>query len=167
MEKKRLTAIKSGIKSISSGRYVTQEGMSPNYVITQHGMRLSRVRVLGTIVDKFVPEGGKFAAITMDDGTDTIRAKAFSSLSIFDSVSVGDIIDLIGKLREYQGEIYIVPETISKADCNFEMLRQLEIREQEKRWSEKARLVAEHTSHVSDAEELKRLMRERFGIPEE
>ena len=54
-EKKRLTALKTSIGPIIKGKYIAQEGFEPNFVQTEHG-RLSRVRVLGTVVDKFVSE---------------------------------------------------------------------------------------------------------------
>src|SRR3989338_5220493 len=110
MEKKRLTSIKTKIIDLSNGKYEVLPGFGSNYVLTRDGMRLSRVRILATVVDKFLSDSGRYAAITLDDGSDTIRAKAFNAVAVFDNLSVGDLVDFIGKVREYQGELYLVPE---------------------------------------------------------
>lgn len=169
MEKKRLTAIKTRIKNITSGKYVVREGFEPNYVLTKRGELLSRARVLATVVDKFVSETGKFASLTLDDGTDTIRAKVFNAVSMLDNIAVGDIVDVIGRVREYQGEIYMAPEVVAKQENpNYELLRELELRWQEREWEKKRELVFEYQKQTSDADELKRYMAERFAVaPEE
>ncbi len=168
VEKKRLTAVKTRIRNVTEGKYVVREGFEPNYVLTKKGEQISRVRVLATVVDKFVSETGKFASITLDDGTDTIRAKVFNAVSMFDNVANGDIADVIGKLREYQGEIYVAPEVIAKHENpNYELLRELELRYQENEWNKKRNLVFEYQKQMSDVDELKKYMLERFGVPAE
>ena len=169
MEKKRIHSVKTRIKDITSGRYVAQEGFNPNYVITGYGLRLSRVRLLAKVVDKFVSEGGKFASITIEDGTDTIRVKVFTALSMFERLDAGSEIDLIARVKEYQGEVYLVPEIItSVADPNVALLRTLELRQQDKAFEAKRRLVMENQKQASDMGELERIMHERYGIqPEE
>ncbi|MBI4014535.1 MAG: hypothetical protein HY365_01130 [Candidatus Aenigmarchaeota archaeon] len=168
MENKRLTAVKTCIADVTRGRFVKQEGFNPSYVISPDGMRLSRVRIMATVVDKFVAESGKFSSLTLDDGTDTIRSKAFSS-SFFESTSQGDIVDVIGKVKEYQGEIYINPEVVAKQDDpNTETLRMAELRVQRKAVDEKRRAVIEAQKSTADADELKKIMQERYGMePEE
>jgi RPA family protein len=169
MDKKRLNSVKTNVKHITSGRYVAQDGMNPNYVLTGHGARLSRVRILGTVVDKFVAESGKFASVTLDDGTDTIRVKAFNNVSLFEKIDVGTDIDLVARVKEYQGEIYLAPEIITPVDDkNFALLRELEIRSQTAEIERKRKIVLEHRNQAADVSELQRLMKERFGIhPEE
>lgn len=168
MEKKRLTAVKARIREITGGRYVQQEGFNPNFVVTHNGRRLSRVRIQATVVDRFVAESGKFASLTLDDTTDTIRAKVFGALSMIENVPVGDAVFVTGRLKEYQGEVYLVPEIITKSeDPNAEMLFELEIRKESGQWKKKREVVFEHKSQASDMSELKRFLRERFGIEEE
>ena len=158
MEKKRLTAIKTDIKSVISGKYVVRSGFESNYVLTPLGMKLSRVRILATVVDKFMSESGKFASITLDDGTATIRAKAFSTLSIMDGIGEGDIVDVVAKVKEYQDEVYVMPEVIAKKDFYWEMLRSLELKKQKEEWGEKRRSILENQKQTSDLEELKKVM---------
>jgi RPA family protein len=116
------------IKSLYTGQYIVQEGFNPNY-IEINGERISRVRVLGTVIDKFLSEDGNYGTITLDDGTDTIRAKAFQDLRIIEPIEKGFVVELIGKIREYNAERYLQPEIIVKVeDPNFEVLRKLELK---------------------------------------
>ncbi|MHA1321869.1 MAG: OB-fold nucleic acid binding domain-containing protein [Candidatus Helarchaeota archaeon] len=128
---KRHTAIKLHISQILSGTYQTEEG--ENYLLTQEGFHISRVRLLGTVIDKWIPptEGAKGPpnSITLDDGTGTIRIKSWENdVEKFTEMRIGDLIDIIGRIREYEGEIYILPEIIRKIeDPNWELVRELEI----------------------------------------
>ncbi len=156
MEIKRLTAKKANAAEIVKGRYVKRPGFESNYVLTNFGRKISRVRLLGTVVDKFVSEDGNYATITLDDSSETIRCKAFVNTKIFDSVSTGDLTDVVGKIREYNGEIYIAPETIAVVtDKNFETLRLLELAKIWKEQKEKIQKLAELKKQTLDVNELK------------
>lgn len=123
-----MTAKKTNISDIVNGEWVKKEGMEPSFVVSPNGDEISRARILGTIVAKFIAEDGNFAAMTMDDTTETIRGKVFKTVKPIDSFEIGDLVDLIGKTREYNGELYIIPEIIRKVeDPNLELLRKLEI----------------------------------------
>jgi RPA family protein len=168
MEKKRITSVKTKISSITRGKYVPQEGFSPSYVLSGIGQRLSRVRVCATVVDKFLSDTGKFAAVTLDDGTDTIRAKVFNAVSMFENISAGNVVDVIARVKEYNGEIYLVPEIITKTnDPNFELLRELEIKNVEKIMRKKREVVMSYKSQTADVSELSRLLKERENIDED
>ncbi|MGC9310161.1 MAG: OB-fold nucleic acid binding domain-containing protein [Candidatus Aenigmatarchaeota archaeon] len=124
----RQVARKVNIKIIYSGDYTVQEGFNPNY-IEVNGEKISRVRVLATIIDKFMSEDGNYGTITLDDGTDTIRCKIFQDLRLIEEAEKGDLVDVVGKIREYNEERYIQPEIIAKVENpNLEVLRILEIR---------------------------------------
>ena len=153
MEKQRLTALKTRIKPIIEGKYVKQEGFEPNYVAAD-GRHYSRIRVLGTVVDKFKSETKSFSSITIDDASGTIRAKAFNS-NILDDVEKGDIVDAIGKVKEYQEEIFFTPEVMRKVEPNWVILRELELREDEGTLQQKKKLIEEIRKETSDVEELK------------
>lgn len=124
----RQTARKVRIYDLMGGAWVKKEGMEPSFVTTPYGEDVARARVLATVVGKFLSEDGNFGSLTLDDGTDTIRAKCFKELKPLEKAEVGDLVDLIGKVREYNGEVYLVPEIILKVmDPNWELLRRLEI----------------------------------------
>lgn len=140
----RMTAKKVRIYDVINGKWVKKEGMEPSYIETSYGDQLSRVRIMGTIVSKFLAEDGNFASITVDDATDTIRAKTFKTVKPLDAAEVGDIVDVVGKVREYNEEIYIIPEIVLKIrNPNMELLRKLEIMTQlKKHGSIKQKVVA-------------------------
>ena len=124
----RQTARKVRISSLNEGQWVKKEGLEPSFVVTAQGENVARARVLGTVVGKFVAEDENFASITVDDGSDTIRAKTFKTVKPLDTSVIGDVVDVIGKVREWNGEVYIIPEIVAKVENpNLELLRRLEI----------------------------------------
>jgi RPA family protein len=124
----RQTARKVRIADLMKGKWVKKEGMEPSFVVTPHGENVSRARLMGTVVAKFISEDESFGSLTIDDFTDTIRAKSFQTVKPLNGVEIGDLVDAIGKVKEYNEEIYIIPEVVSKiANPNMEILRKLEI----------------------------------------
>jgi len=160
MEAKRLTAKKTSIGEIMNGKFVKKSGFESSYVLTNLGRRLSRVRVLGLVVDKFISPDEKYATLTMDDSTETIRCKAFINTKIFDGYGSGDLVDIFGKLREYNGEIYIMPEIIAKVDPNFETLRILELEKIFREQREKIKKIREVQKQTSDLIEIKTALKD-------
>lgn len=167
IERKRLTAIKTDIKSVVDGKYVKAEGFESNYVVTPSGLKVSRARILATVMNKFITEDGKYGFLVLDDETETIRAKVFKNTKILENVGIGDLVDVIGKIREYNDELYIAPEIIRKIkDPNFLILRKAELLEQKNRLDEIKRKIKEFQKKTSDLEEIKKLCQAE-GIPEE
>lgn len=134
MPMERMTAKKVRIADLTGGEWVRKEGMEPSFVLTAHGDQVSRARVLATVVGRFVAEDQAFASVTLDDQTDTIRAKTFQTAQPLQQLAVGDRVDIVGKVREYQGEVYLIPEAVRIiADPNWETLRRLDIIAQRRR----------------------------------
>lgn len=163
MEIKRLTAQKSGIAEIIKGKFVKKTGFESNYVLTNLGRKISRVRVLGLIVDKFVSDDNNYATITLDDETETIRCKVFVNVKIFESFEKGDLADVVGKLREYNGEIYIAPEILKKMVPDFQTLRLLELSKIASEQKKAIKKTKELQKQVLDANELK-ILAKQAGI---
>ncbi|MCJ7816936.1 MAG: hypothetical protein MUP55_03715 [Candidatus Aenigmarchaeota archaeon] len=137
MPMERMTAKKIKVADLTNGRWVKNEGLEPSFIVTPAGEQVSRARIMGTVVSKFVSEDENFASITIDDSTDTIRAKTFKTVKPLDVIRIGDIVDLIGKVREYNAEIYIMPEIVRKIiDPNIEILRRLELLAKSKKLQE-------------------------------
>lgn len=125
--RKRATAYKLHTSDLIGGKWV--EKPSGRYVITGSGLEVQRTRVMGTVVDKFINPQSDYGSITVDDGTETIRVKGWKNQnSLLNDVQIGDIVDVVGKVREYREEIYLVPELIIKVDDpTWELIRELEI----------------------------------------
>lgn len=129
----RMTAKKVKIADIAAGEWVQQDGMEPSYVIAKTGERVSRARILATIVSKFMSEDGNFGSVTIDDGSDTMRAKCFKDMAPLHKAESGQLVDMIGKVREYNGEIYVMPEVVKQvSDPNLLLMRRLEIMKRSK-----------------------------------
>lgn len=125
---KRWIAYKVNVKDLLTGQF-TQEG---GILYGDH--EINRARILGSVVSKFIGPEDKYAFIIIDDGTETIRVRSFEdTVPIIKDVQIGDIVDVIGRIKKYEDEIYIVPEIISRiTDPNWEILRKIELIEQEK-----------------------------------
>ncbi len=125
--KKRATAYKVHISDLVNGKWV--EKPNGRFIVTGSGLEIQRARVMGTVVDKFISSQSDFGSITIDDGTETIRAKFWKNQnSPINKVQIGDIVDIIGKVKEYRGEVYLVPElVINVDDPNWEIVRELEL----------------------------------------
>lgn len=131
----RSTANKVKIEDLVNGEYTHSPEGEPNYLITPWDQELLRVNIIATVVDTFVRDDGGYATLHLDDGTGTIRAKAWSEdVSEMEEFEVGNIVNVIGKVREYDGEIHLVPEIIQEIeDPNWELVRELEILENRKK----------------------------------
>jgi RPA family protein len=127
---KRWTAYKMWIKDVVEGTY-TEDGF-----INFHDLQANRVRILGTVVMKFIGDDRRYGFFILDDSTETIRVRSFEdTVGLIDKVNVGDIVDVVGRIRKYDNEIYVIPEIVKKIDDpNFELLRKLELISQDKRF---------------------------------
>lgn len=101
-----------------------EEGSS---YIEYNGLPIHTVRVMGVVVSRFDSE--RFSILTLDDSTETISIRAFGEDQLlFEDVSLGDSIDVIGSLREYEEETYVAPRSVWKIeDPNWEIVRNLEL----------------------------------------
>lgn len=112
------------------GQYIrSPDGTQPSYLLTPWGEQVTRVRVMGTVVDKFIREDQGYATLRIDDGSETISLRAWQETAKeLDKFNLGEIIDVVGRVREFNGEIYLVPELLIRVeDPNWELVRELEI----------------------------------------
>ena len=87
---KRWTAYKMNIKDIVGGNY-TEDGF-----VKFGNLQANRVRVMGTVVSKLIGDSRKYGFFILDDGTETIRVRAFEDqLSLIEKVEIGDIVDIV------------------------------------------------------------------------
>ena len=112
-QQKRQIAYKARIKGLLGGRYVKEEGWTPNYIETGR-RKISRVNLIGTIVSKEDIES--FQSLILDDGTGKITARSFEKNNALDNLDIGDVVLIIGRPREYSGERYVLIEIIKKIE---------------------------------------------------
>ena len=168
METLRQTTVRSRISDVVNGKFIRKEGMEPSYVLTELGQKISRAHLLGTIVDKFTSEDGNYSSITIDDDSDSIRIKAFREDSnIFDNFEIGDLVIVIGKVREYTDENYIIPEIVKKiVNPNYEILHKLEVLKRLLKNKKVLEDIKKEKEKFADAGELKKYAK-KHGVDTE
>ncbi len=130
---KRQIAYKVRIKEIINGKYVKEEGWQPNYIITQDNKQISRINLIGTVVSTPADEEINYQSITLDDGTGRISARVFEQNNFFNNINIGDVVLIIARPREYNNQIYLLPEILKKMqDKGWIKVRELELKKQPK-----------------------------------
>lgn len=126
----RQVAYKVQIKDILDGEFIKQEGWNPSY-IKNKGKEISRINIISTIVTTDDNQ------ILVDDGSGRITLRVFENQDIFSGLNIGDIILIIGKVREFN-ERYIIPEIIKKIkDPKWVQVRKIELEKESKKESRK------------------------------
>ncbi len=164
-----MTARKVRLADITNGRYFagSKEEMKASYIISPLGQKVSRASIVATVIDKFESDDGKYSSVTVDDGTDVINVRAFGEdVAIFEGKEIGDLVLVIGKVKEYNGELYLNGEVIRKVEPNFEMLRKLEVLDE---LLEAKKIVKEITElkEKLTGEELANNVSQRYGMDKE
>jgi len=127
---KRQIAYKARISDILKGRYIKEEGWRPNYILTEEGLRLSRVNIIATIVN--IQRDSPNNSVVADDGTGTILLRSFEDFLDLKGIGVGDIVNIIGRPREFGEEKYLLPEIIKRIEkSGWVELRNLELSKME------------------------------------
>lgn len=165
---KRNPAKKVRIKDILEGKFFhgSKEGFKESFLISPFGQKISRVNLVGSVVDKFLSEEENFASLTIDDGSGSIRVKAFGSdVENLKKLEIGDLVEIIGKIKEFNAELYISFEIGRKVEPNFEILRRLEVLKE----LIKQKRIFDEIKGMSNLpeEELINYAREKYGMEEE
>ncbi|MHA1144400.1 MAG: OB-fold nucleic acid binding domain-containing protein [Candidatus Helarchaeota archaeon] len=129
------TAYKLYVKDIKDGD-ILRTSEERTYFQTRFNLKTFRVRLLGTIIYHQIFAGDENAGrkesvyVTIDDGTEQIRLKTWDPVLLekMKSLKKGQVIDVIGTVREYNDEVYINPLMIFPInDLKYELLRDLDI----------------------------------------
>jgi RPA family protein len=120
-QQKRQVAKKIRISELINGRYVKEEGWTPNYVVTDYG-NISRANVLAFVVSK-----NEDGSLIIDDGSANISVRSFEEKKY--DVNIGDLILVVGRPREWNNTKYLVPEIVRKVENRKWIgLRKLELK---------------------------------------
>jgi len=122
---KRQVAYKVKISSIINSGFF-KDDLSAGY-IKINDMRVSRVNIIATLINKPELPASNFTAI-IDDGTGRISLRSFEGGNIFSKAEIGDIVLVVGRVREFNKEKYIIPEILKKInDFRWMNLRKKEL----------------------------------------
>jgi len=135
--KKRQTAYKLRVGDILRGNQIFDETppevgqtTNPRLLHIQLGdKQIQRVNVIANVIEKYESDGEKkFASITVDDGSGQIKARVFGEdINKFNNLVQGDTILIIGVVRSFNQELYVLPEIIKKQEPKYLLVRKLEI----------------------------------------
>jgi RPA family protein len=127
--KKRNVAFKLRIGDILKGKPI-MAGEPVKLIHLELGdKKIVRVNLIANVVDKFLNEGEKkYCSLTLDDASGQIRIKAFGDdVANLSDFSQGDTLQAIGTIREYNSELYLLPEIVKRVDTRWLLVRKLEI----------------------------------------
>lgn len=122
--RKRNVAIKVKVSDIAAGNLV-RDGVSSPYVKIS-GIAASRINIIAVLVYKSEESG--YASAIIDDGSGRVSLRAFEDKNMLSKVDVGDIVLVVGRIREFGSEVYVLPEILKRlADTGWANVRKLEL----------------------------------------
>lgn len=125
--KKRNVAYRLRIGDILKGKPVSEEA---KFLFLELGnKKVVRVNILANCVDKFIQDGEKkYASITIDDASGQIKVKNFGDdIELLKKINQGDTLQVVGNLREWNAEVYVLPEVVKSVDPRWLLVRKLEL----------------------------------------
>ena len=127
LQKLRQVAYKVRISDILDANFV--DGSYVKY-IKLNNTNVSRVNIIATLIYK--AEDFSYASAVIDDGTGRISLRSFENKAILSKADVGDVVLIIGKIREFNNEKYIMPEILKKISLEWMNVRKLELMKNDK-----------------------------------
>ena len=123
----RNVAYKAWISDLVNAEYFKPEGEFAAGFVSVKFIKVSRVNLIGIIVDKYINDGGTYAYLIIDDGSAKIKIRGWNEhIFLFENLNVGDAALVIGKLKE-QNEIYVTAEILKKLDPVWAKYRREEL----------------------------------------
>ncbi len=120
----RQIAYKVKISDVLNGSFTKDEIFSGYIKIND--ANVSRVNIIATVVYK--SEGQSYASAIIDDGTGRISLRSFENRNKFSNIDVGDVVLMIGKIRDFNNEKYVIPEILKKVSLEWLSVRKTELK---------------------------------------
>ena len=117
---KRHVASHTPISFILNGRFIKGEEEFASSYIELGIKKVSRVDIIAIVVSL---EGSN--SFVIEDGSGKISVRRFDQVD--NKVTIGDIVNIIGRPREFNQERYIVPEIIKKTNETWMRVRKKEL----------------------------------------
>ena len=155
--KKRWTAFKLPIGALLKAKLEFENERFKFALIDDK--EIVRVNIVANVIDKYETEN--YSTLTLDDGTGTIRLKAFSdSVALLNNIEIAATVVVIGVLRYFNNELYIVPEIVKEVDPKLLLARKLELLEKLKELYEKSEEETRNETR-SESEKVDEIEKER------
>ena len=121
--KARATAYIVPIKAIHQGEFVKDEGEYGSSYLSVDKKKMSRVNLIGIIISKDQSND----AFLLDDGEDKVSIRNFEYAFASSDLKVGDVVLVIGRIRDFDGDRYIMPEIVKGISSKWLKVRKKEI----------------------------------------
>src|SRR3989338_8285446 len=96
----RFPAEKVAVRELDEGEYIEEKEQNPNYVMVGENKKIFRINVIATLVHKELR--GSVTSILIDDGTGKIILRLFEENKSAFHLEVGDVVQIIGKIRIFK-----------------------------------------------------------------
>lgn len=126
----RFPAEKASLQELEEGKYVEEKEQSPNYILVNENKKIFRINVIAALINKELR--GSITSILIDDGGGKIILRLFEENKAALHLEVGDVVQVIGKIRTFNQEKYIFPEIIKKINPLWLKVRSLEMQQNKK-----------------------------------
>ena len=126
----RFPAEKISIQELEEGEYIEEKEQNPNYLLVNKNKKIFRINIIATLVHKELR--GSVTSILIDDGSGKITLRIFEENKTAFHLEVGDVVQVIGKIRIFNQEKYIFPEIIKKINPVWLKVRSLEVQQDKK-----------------------------------
>ncbi len=111
------------LSELHLGKYITGNETSTSYLQLKDETELVRVNCIAVVVRR--EDQGSITIFTIDDGSDNINVRIFDGRVGFDNINVGQVVLIIGRVREYNTERYIAAEIIRPVKSRWLRYRSL------------------------------------------
>lgn len=127
--KKRHTAYKISIGLVLAAMEGVELDESQRFKFLEiKGKDIYRVNLIANVIDKFESNQKPYINVSLDDGTGDLRVKAFADdVHLLQNLQLGDTVLVVGILRYYNDEIYIMPEIVKTVEPKWLVARKLEL----------------------------------------
>lgn len=141
----RFPAEKISIQELEEGEYIEEKEQNPNYILVDETKKIFRINIIATLVHKELR--GSVTSILIDDGSGKIVLRLFEENKTAFHLEVGDVVQVVGKIRIFNQEKYIFPEIIKKINPAWLKVRSLEL--------QKSRKIVEEGKNIQKIEHKK------------
>jgi len=122
----RQTAYKLWISDLLNAEYNKGAGEFDPGFLTVRNLEVSRVNLVGVVVDKSNLDN--YMIVTLDDGSGGITLRLWGEdINLFSTAEVGKFLFVIGRVKMFNNAKYILPEIIKVVNPSWIKLRRLEL----------------------------------------
>lgn len=98
------------ISYLHLGDYIVGNETANSYLKLIDGSELIRINCVAAVVRR--EDLGTITILTIDDGSDNVSVRIFDKKESINDINVGQVVLIIGRIREYNKERYIAAEII-------------------------------------------------------